>query len=84
MNFSELFKALNTVKDSRVLVVDDEEFCISTVQLLLRLNGVANPLQVDYCLNGNEAIEKVQELAGLGLTYKLILIDFSMPIMDGI
>lgn len=65
-------------------MVDDEEFCISTIKLLLKLSGIISEAQVDYCLNGKEAVDKVREASAIGLTYKLILTDFSMPILDGI
>ena len=75
---------MSAVKVRRILVVDDEEFCLSTIKLLLKLASVCIDTQVDFCLNGQEALEKVQQASELGLGYKLILTDFSMPIMDGI
>ena len=64
--------------------MDDEEFCISTMKLLLTLTGIKNEAQVDYCINGSEAVDKVEQASSLGLCYRLILTDFSMPVMDGI
>ena len=64
--------------------MDDEEFCISTMKLLLKLSGITNEAQVDYCINGQEAVDMVEQASSHGLTYKLILTDFSMPVMAGI
>jgi CheY-like chemotaxis protein len=38
----------------------------------------------DFCINGQEAYERVILAYERGLSYKLILTDFSMPILDGI
>ena len=42
------------------------------------------PNQLDICINGKEGLEKVIETYKLGFTYRLILTDFQMPVMDGI
>jgi CheY-like chemotaxis protein len=38
----------------------------------------------DFCINGQEAFDRVRVAYEKGLSYKLILTDFSMPILDGI
>jgi CheY-like chemotaxis protein len=40
--------------------------------------------KVDFCMNGQEACELVQQSLSLGMTYKLVFTDFNMPIMDGL
>ena len=68
----------------RIMVVDDEEFCISTMQIILQLAGVDTSMQVDFCISGEEALSCFTKAYANGFKYKLILTDFSMPVMDGI
>ena len=68
----------------RVLVIDDEEFCITTLQILMKQSGIDTANQVDFVMSGQEALDKVVEASDLGHFYSLILTDFSMPMMDGI
>jgi len=39
---------------------------------------------VDFCINGEEAVKQVIESYRLGITYALVLTDFSMPVLNGI
>jgi CheY-like chemotaxis protein len=57
-NESKLLFFENMVKyrNSRILVVDDEEFCISTMRSYLSQLGVNVNSQVDFCINGEEAV----------------------------
>ena len=41
---------------SRILVIDDEEFCISSMKAILHSFKFDVNYQVDYCLSGQEAI----------------------------
>ena len=66
------------------MVIDDEEFCISAMRALLGIMKIDTKYHVDFCINGEEAVNKVKESYSAGMTYKLILTDFKMPIMDGI
>ena len=65
-------------------MVDDEEFCISTMKALLFNLEIDIDIQVDFCINGLEALNHIKDAYLHGLSYKVILTDFSMPIMDGI
>jgi CheY-like chemotaxis protein len=65
-------------------VVDDEEFCISAMQVILESIGINCHNQVDFCINGLEAVNQVKKVYECGLQYQIILTDFNMPIMDGI
>ena len=71
-------------KHCRVLVVDDEEFCLSTLSTLLHKAGIDVTYQVDFCINGEEAVNIVTEAYNHDFRYKIIFTDFNMPIMDGI
>jgi CheY-like chemotaxis protein len=46
--------------------------------------GVDVVNQVDFCINGEEALELVALSYELGIGYSVIFTDFSMPIMDGV
>ena len=66
------------------MVVDDEEFCITSFKAMLTMFGIDIHYHVDFCMNGKEALTKYKESTALGFTYQIIFMDFSMPIMDGI
>ena len=68
----------------KVLVVDDEEFCISAMKGMLFKAGLNLEFQVDFCISGLQAFELVKKMYEQGFSYKLILTDFNMPQMDGI
>ena len=67
-------------KDADVLVVEDCQFNFIAISgLLTQFNYKSH-----YCLNGQEAIQAIQARVGSGKPmYKLIMMDFSMPICDG-
>ena len=65
------------------MVVDDEEFCIAAMKSMLDLIGIDTKNVVDFCINGQEAIDMVTNYYPQGLQYSLIFTDFSMPIKDG-
>ena len=86
-----LIKKQNSLRENpfmngckRIMVVDDEEFCISTMQFMLERLMVDTKNTVDFCINGQEAVDKVKEVYSQGQCYQLILTDFSMPILNGI
>ena len=66
--------------DRKVLICDDCPFNIVAVQSLIQqFNFTA-----DFCSNGKEAIEMVEQKLEQGQpSYKLIMLDFSMPQVDG-
>ena len=45
----------------RILLVDDEEFCISTMEALLQTLDIDTDNLVDICMNGKEALDKIIE-----------------------
>jgi DNA-binding NtrC family response regulator len=59
----------------RILIVDDEQNILDSLSLILTYNNY----DVDTCLEGFTAIEKVKSV-----DYDLILLDIKMPKMDGI
>jgi two-component system sensor histidine kinase/response regulator len=77
----ELFKYFGK---KRILLVDDEEFCIATLTSLLQCQKIDTVNLVDTCLNGEEALHHLMSAYSSGITYSLVFMDFSMPIMNGI
>ena len=65
-------------------MVDDEEFCISSMRAVLYSQGINIEFQVDFCITGKEALNQVKKTYENGMRYSIILTDFSMPVMDGI
>ena len=66
------------------MVTDDEEFCIAAMKAMLNTIGIDTQFHVDFCINGQEAVNKLTNTYSNGMRYKLIFTDFKMPIMDGI
>ena len=70
---------------ARVLIVDDDQMNIEVISALLRQRAIKS----DSALNGNEAIKLVQSRieqvyrGQIASVYKVILLDYSMPEMDG-
>jgi CheY-like chemotaxis protein len=65
-------------------VVDDEEFCLSSMRAVLFSLGINVDYQVEFCITGKEAFEQLQRTYSGGMEYMLIFTDFNMPVMDGI
>jgi CheY-like chemotaxis protein len=65
------------------MVVDDEEFTLDALRVLLKKAGIDISL-VDFCITGKEALDTVKKEYENGGSYKLILTDFMMPVMNGI
>ena len=66
------------------MIVDDEEFCISTMRAMFESCGFNCDFKIDFCLNGQESLEKVIEAYEHGISYGIIFTDFSMPVLNGI
>ena len=64
-------------------MVDDEEFCLTTIRVLLRKAKVTLS-HVDFCIDGLEALNKVKEVYEKGEKYDIIMTDFNMPKLSGI
>ena len=68
----------------QILIVDDEILNIEVIGLLL----LGKKIVTDSALSGNEALEKIKERAkfvkdGSGEMFKIILLDYCMPEIDG-
>ena len=64
--------------------MDDEEFCLSATKSFLKILGVNINKQVDFCIDGQEAVNKLVYTYENHMSYKIIFTDFKMPILDGI
>ena len=69
---------------NRILVVDDEEFCISSMKSIFAGARVDVENNVDFCINGQEAVNHIKDSSNAGITFSIIFTDFSMPVMNGI
>ena len=49
------------------MLVDDEEFCLSTLNSILYNIGVDTKDRVDFCITGLEAFNRVKEAYEKGL-----------------
>ena len=75
-------------KYPRILVVDDDIFNISALQMILNKLGYT----CDTAYNGQQAIDKVVEReqasrkigGNKSIQYRLILMDYNMPVMNGL
>ncbi len=66
---------LHELTDLRLLYVEDNEMNQKVMKMLLNKFDI----QLDFAFHGKEAIDKLTEKA-----YDLVLMDFHMPIMDGL
>ena len=70
--------------DNRILLVDDEEFCLTAMKNMLENLDVDIEGRVEECITGLEAVDHIKNSFSEGITYSLILTDFNMPEMDGL
>ena len=67
-----------------ILIVDDEPYNIMGIKVILLQSGYQGIVNIiDEAFNGQEAFNKVKEAFTKGYSYGLILMDCSMPIVDG-
>lgn len=66
-------RAIPSIWQERILIVDDEPLVSGLIRSLLNRDA-----DIDIASNGREALEKIENNS-----YKLIISDIDMPIMDG-
>jgi len=71
-------------KHNRILIAEDEEFCIVPLVSMLNRQGINTNHHVDLCINGQELVDTFFKSMKLGMKYSIVFLDFSMPVMDGI
>ena len=55
-----MLKHYKLYRNNRILVADDEEFCIASINAIFRILEIDSKL-VDNCIHGKEALDKVKE-----------------------
>lgn len=60
-------KKYDKFKKKRILVIDDEEFCLTMMQQILFRVGVDVEHRVDFCMSGLEAIKHLEEALDIGV-----------------
>ncbi|MCM1167462.1 MAG: response regulator [Lachnospiraceae bacterium] len=65
---------------TRILAVDDEEVICKNIRIAMEDTEV----EVDYALDGQSAIDKIKRSEAEGRLYDVILMDWQMPVMDGL
>jgi PAS domain S-box-containing protein len=75
---------LPQLRGQRVLAVDDNEAALEVLQRLLRSLGLVCEAQRDGARDGEQALQRVREAAAAGEPYDFVLLDWSMPRLDGI
>ena len=69
---------------ARILIVDDESTCLMGIRGLIKSFGINMDKCCDVALSGVEAVKSVEAALRLGIEYKIIFTDISMPDMDGL
>ncbi|MDD3030175.1 MAG: response regulator [Alphaproteobacteria bacterium] len=64
-----------------ILVVDDDLSTQTSIEGFLKEAGYSN---VHTASNGKNALDKIQEILEQGTMFKIILLDWDMPEMDGL
>lgn len=54
-------------QNKRILVVDDEEFCLTMMKSMLFRNGIDVVNRVDFCINGQEGLNQIKEAQKVGV-----------------
>jgi len=70
----------DSLRDMNILIIDDDPVDCEHGKLVLEKNGIA----ADTALSGFEGIEKIKLMRGRGNPYRLVLIDWKMPELNGI
>ena len=79
-----ILKSFKVLSQNRILITDDEDFCLEAMKVMLKLIGADIEYKVDMCINGQEQLTRIMESYECGFSYSIILTDFNMPIMNGI
>ena len=79
-----LVSLFSKYRSNRILVVDDEEFCIASMRTMLERLGIDTMYQVDFCIDGEESFQILKKAYEQGMSYKMVFTDFNMPNVNGI
>ena len=68
----------------RILVVDDEPFNLLALKQMVKLSLFKDLYKlIDTADNGKDCIKKIKAARANNISYSLIFMDLSMPVMDG-
>lgn len=65
---------------ARVLIVDDEQSLRDLLEFALQLEG----MEVTTAANGRMGLDRIHHANQAGTPFDIIVLDFAMPIMDGL
>jgi CheY-like chemotaxis protein len=87
-SFLEPIDSSEDFRKRKILLVDDQAYNIDALLIILKRKLGLNPSEMcSVAFNGKQALEKVKENMAFyenkECSYKLILMDLNMPIMDG-
>ena len=69
---------------SKILIVDDEQFNHDVLYSFLKILEVKNRKEItEFVFDGQQAVEKIEQSISNPNKYSLIIMDCSMPFMDG-
>ena len=69
--------------ERRILIVDDEPYNLMALKVIIDAADPRVRAIINEVTNGLEALEAVKKANEIGISYGLIFMDCSMPIMDG-
>ncbi len=69
------------INNLKILLVDDHMIMRNILRQYLTMAGIKN---VTEASNGSEALHKIDEAEKAGVSFNVILADWSMPTMDGL
>lgn len=71
-------------REKRILVIDDEEFCLTMMKQMLFKLEIDVDDRVDFCITGKEALDQFRFAAKNQINYQIVFTDFNMPVLNGI
>ena len=77
---TEALKPLEKLNGLRGMVVDDDMNACQSVSQMLRQIG----MRTEWCMYGKEAVARTEEAVRIGDSFKVYIIDWLMPDMNGI
>jgi len=80
----ERLQELKKHSKDRILLADDEPFCLESMKVLLEKAGIDVANKVDVCISGERMVDLISSGFSNGINYKVIFTDYSMQGMDGV